>query len=494
MASKRNWTIVYSDYSGMQRKAIELLSKELGALLIRDKGVFTLHVLPCIKTETAPEGNFVVAGLYENNALIRKYVEKSEIPEDGFLVKVIDDPENTERKIAVITGGSPRNVFYGACAFVDDYIPFAAPVHGGLKIKDVVFNGEKLPDWSFASSPKFKTRSIFTWGHPITDFRAYIENMARLKFNQLIIWNTHLPINADEVVDYAHEFEIEVIWGYSWGWRNSCADPEYLKSILSDLPALKKRVVDEYVEKYSQVKGDGIYFQSFTELTENTVGGKTIAEIVTQFVNETADAIFQIKPGLHIQFGLHATSVKEKLHYIANVDPRIEILWEDCGSFPFNYLPECVHKIPRMGTYIPDENYYENTWEFTKKILEQRDAPAGLLYKGMMTLDWCAFANQAGPYIIGRDSEAIIRHDAEMEKPIWRMFEAEWMQYGKYALEMTKRIYAHSGSSVNMCLAGNLPGAMWMPFALVGEMFWDCDGSFDDMLERVVKRSGVNMA
>ena len=55
----------------------------------------------------------------------------------------------------------------------------------------------------YSEVPDHKRRSIFTWGHPINDYRNYIENMARLKLNQLIIWNDFVPINAKEIIDYA---------------------------------------------------------------------------------------------------------------------------------------------------------------------------------------------------------------------------------------------------------------------------------------------------
>ena len=33
-----------------------------------------------------------------------------------------------------------------------------------------------------------------------------------------------MPINAKEIIDYAHEYDIEVIWGYAWGWSTACKD------------------------------------------------------------------------------------------------------------------------------------------------------------------------------------------------------------------------------------------------------------------------------
>ena len=53
MSEKRNWKIIYSDYSGMEKKAIELVSKEMGALILRDKGVYTIHVLACEQEKNA---------------------------------------------------------------------------------------------------------------------------------------------------------------------------------------------------------------------------------------------------------------------------------------------------------------------------------------------------------------------------------------------------------------------------------------------------------
>lgn len=41
---KRSWQIIYSDYSGLQKKAVDLVYNELGSYILRDKGVYTLHV------------------------------------------------------------------------------------------------------------------------------------------------------------------------------------------------------------------------------------------------------------------------------------------------------------------------------------------------------------------------------------------------------------------------------------------------------------------
>ena len=120
-----------------------------------------------------------------------------------------------------------------------------------------------------------ETRSIFTWGHPINDYRRYIANIARLKINQLIVWNDFLPINAKDIVDYAHEYGIELIWGYAWGWGTDCKDID-----LNNLDTLRKEIVEVFLRDYDKA-GDGIYFQSFTEMQEDHIGDTLVAEAVS---------------------------------------------------------------------------------------------------------------------------------------------------------------------------------------------------------------------
>jgi len=483
---KRNWKLIYSDYSGMEKKAIELVSAEMGAHLNRDKGVFSLHVFPCVNVNEITDFNAVIVGCYDTNELIRKYIKKDEIPENGYVVKVMDNPDNEELKIMIVAALEQRNVFYGAVELVDDYFSFAAPAHGGLRMVDEIFIQDKMPDYYNASAPKFKTRSVFTWGQPILDYRNYIENMARLKLNQLIIWNDFVPLNADDVVDYAHEYGIEVMWGYSWGWRKKCREESYLISIMSDLPALKKRVIDDYVEKYSKVKGDGVYFQSFTEAGFGEVGGKVIAEVVTEYVNDTADALLKLYPNLHIQFGLHATSVKDKLAYLAKVDSRIEIVWEDCGAYPYAYSP-----------FHSSEDLVKETEEFTKELINLREVnPIGLVFKGQMTMDWKEgrFVNQAGPYILGMESKEIIKHDMDMMRPIWRDFQAQWIRHAHKAHTLANMVYDLTGGDVNMNLAATLSGGIWFPFAMTAQLFWDPTGNYEELVEKVARRRSTLMA
>ena len=57
---KRNWKILFSNYSGVEKKAVELVNEEVGRQILRDKGVYSLHVLTCEKVGASIEGKNIV--------------------------------------------------------------------------------------------------------------------------------------------------------------------------------------------------------------------------------------------------------------------------------------------------------------------------------------------------------------------------------------------------------------------------------------------------
>lgn len=474
-----DWKIVYNNYSGLEKKAVELLSKDVGKYLIRNEGVYTLYVLPCEKEGNSIEKNAIIIGLYEQSETVRKFVKKEEIKENGFLVKVVKNPENESCNIVILTACDEIELFYAAVSFLDDYIPNNSPMFGAMRRPQLIFD-YPLKEYSYSESTTNKTRSVFTWGHPINDYRTYIDNMARLKLNQLIIWNDYMPLNVRDVIDYAHSYGIEIIFGYAWGWINGC---DKLTDI-SDarLKELKEQIIRKYEDNYAKIGCDGIYFQSFTERPDEYVGGRLIAEAVTALVNDTAGTLLEKYPKLKLQFGLHAFSVKNHLEEIAKVDKRVEILWEDCGAFPFNYDP-----------IVRSDEEFEKTLEFTKKILTLRgkDAPVGLVFKGMMVLDWTRFAYQSGPFVLGNNASEITEHDRRLRDGGWKIFSASWMQYGQYAMKMLKFIQENALGDVNLCLAGTFDGGMYFPYALCSQMIRTLDDNYGETMNKVARRDGV---
>lgn len=481
--NKRCWQIVYSRYEGLEKKAVDLVSTELGSYIIRDAGVYSLHVLPCAKADEAViDTNAVILGVYGENAHIRRYIEESEIPEGGYIVKVIRDPECESRTLALITAKAPQEVFYGAVDFVDDYFAKAIPEDGCLRMLHTMFDEDygKLPLYTHATAPRIKRRCVFTWGHPINDYRNYIENMARLKLNQLIIWNDFVPINAKDIVDYAHEYGIQLIWGYAWGWSpESCKDFH-----VKDLEAIKAGVLEKFEREYAPLGVDGIYFQSFTENTGAYIEGRLVADMVTDFVNETADALLARYPDLYIQFGLHAQSVKDHLSFISKVDPRIEIMWEDCGEFPFSYVPK-----------IPDPAYFASTEEFVSKIVHLRgEAKVSMLMRGFTTLAWQQFVPQKGSFVLGKNHKRLIEHDRAIMEPMWRHLQTEWMMGGgKAVYDMTNHILSENHPDIALGMAGQFAGGLWYNEACCAEILWDPTVPYEVICERVAKRRSVEI-
>ena len=99
---QHDWKIIYTSYEGISKSAIHLLSKEAGALLIREPNVYRIYVLPCEKEGCAVSKNAFFVGRYGESTEIKKYVSESEVPSDGFLVKVIKNPEIGQHRLEAL--------------------------------------------------------------------------------------------------------------------------------------------------------------------------------------------------------------------------------------------------------------------------------------------------------------------------------------------------------------------------------------------------------
>ena len=475
-----DWKIIYNNYSGITKRAVNLLSKEAGKLLIRQEAVYRIYILPCEKEGTEVSKNAFFLSLYDESPMIQKFVSADEVPEDGFTVKVMKNPDDEEGRFVFLTAKTEQELFYAVVSFLDDYIPKYAPWGGSNHMPDLIFD-TPMEECCYSETPDHKTRSIFTWGHSINDYRAYIDNMARVKLNEVVFWNDHIPINIDEVIEYAHSYGIRVVLGYSWGWREIGNKAKEITE--ESIVKLKELIIKTYKEKYAPVKCDGIYFQSFTERHEDRVGGKLISELVTDMVNEIAVELWKITPDLRLIFGLHASSVKKHLDQIGRIDPKIEILWEDCGDFPFYY-----------NSSVESEEKFNETLDFIKQILELRDGKGvGLVFKGVMMLDWSKGVGQHGPYVMGENAQQIIDHDRRMRANAWRLFSATWMRSGEDAYRAMKFINENQLSDTTMCIAGTFDGGIYLPFALSAQMFRRTDESYQYMLERVSRRSSIRV-
>ena len=477
---QRDWKIIYTSYEGVAKRAIHLLNKEVGKLLIREPNVYRIYVLPCEKEGCEVSKNAFFIGLWNESPFIQSCLSSDEIPQNGFMVKVIPNPQDPDGRFVILTAHTQLELFYAVVSFLDDYIPSHAPFGGCNPMPDLIFDSP-LQECTYTEIPENTRRSIFTWGHSINDYRAYIDNMARLKLNELIIWNDHVPLNITDVIDYAHSYGIQILLGYSWGWIPGCSKVSDISA--ARLTQLKESILQQYEDHYASTGCDGIYFQSFTERSDSTIGGRLIAEAVTTLVNNTADELLARHPHLRLQFGLHAVSVKDRLDEIAKVDPRVEILWEDCGQFPYSYF-----------SYVETEEKFQETLAFTKKLLNLRGGVGvGLVFKGVMMLDWSKFEHQRGPYILGENAPELRLHDKAVRANAWRKYSADWMQSGAHALRMMQFIQENKISDVNLCLAGTFDGGTYLPMALLAQMVRTSGGIYTDMLKQVAARSSITV-
>jgi hypothetical protein len=303
----------------------------------------------------------------------------------------------------------------------------------------------------------------------------------KLKLNTIIIWNDFVPVNAKEIIEYAHRSAVKVIWGFSWGWDDGCS-----RLSLRNLNDQSQDIFRKFKEEYGALDVDGIYFQSITELETEYLEGILVADAVTEFVNSTARLFFHTCPDLELQFGLHATSVKNRLEFIKKVDPRIRIVWEDCGSFPFSYFAHTV-------------DGFAETKTFSENIANLRGVGDrfGVVLKGMTKLDWPSFEHLDGPISLGTSSDAVKADRINRKSRDWKYFQAYWMANGNKALEMIRTLAECKQSDLHITALvedSMFEENIMYPVALYSEMLWNCNADFSKLLNEVALRSYVTFA
>ena len=394
------------------------------------------------------------------------------LPADSFSVKICA-PQNGVQNIYIL-GADASSLMYGCMDFVNLYLPQAALTHHNSNYFKKLFSDEPFDEISYMKTPAIKHRGLWTWGLAVYDYRGYLENMASLKLNEVIFWNDYPPVNGKEIVEYAHSLGIKVIWGYAWGWDTTMK--------LDDSEEAAARIADEYEKGYALLGGDGIYFQSFTETSEETLNGRLIAEAVVDFVNRISGRILNKHPGLLLQFGLHANSVKNRMNYIAGVDPRVHIIWENCGDFPYHYIPGVV-------------SGREETEDMTRRILALRPGTTtGAVIKGMINLNWHEFSHQTGPEMLGCAQAETLEKRLHEARPIWRFFQAEWIKHGDSCRRVIDIFASQESELYGLIEDGAFEKEIPLPAALFSEMLWDSRRPFDDILYEASIRRDVHFS
>ena len=461
--------IVYGDeLSVLQRRAIEQITTFCQEC--------TNEYPVCYKYDEkfdTTDARVIYVGTKANNPRVAELSCATLTKAEEYYIEVKGD-------VIVIDGFDDAGVLYGAIDFYHQYI--VRYVHHDARPGYFdMFAWDDWLDFKRQSAPAVLDRGLWTWGHVIYDYKKYFEHMMLLKMNRVVIWNDFVPFNADEIVEYAHSCNIKVFWGFSWLWDTACnrVDP-------SKLDGKDKEILAKFDREYANVKGDGIYFQTFTELTEDNINGVVVANAATDFVNKTAKLFYEKYPDIQIEFGLHATSVKDRLPSIAQVDPRIKIVWEDCGAFPFDYLAS------KIDTFDETKNLVGNIAN-----LRGEDDRFGVVTKGITNLDWNEFRHLAGRQNIGVSSQKMRRELVVKRRNIWKYVQACWIANADKALEMVRemRCLKNGKLSVDALVEdGIFEETVMYPVALYAEMLWDNETDLKTMEKFVALRSYVTFA
>ena len=334
-----------------------------------------------------------------------------ETHKEGYSICVGASPFREGRQVIVLCGADGAGLLYAVHAFDMRYLRDKCRYYTSCTRAPFATFDAEMPAWEYRSYPKIDRRGIWCWGHTIYDYRAYFHNMSALGLNHLVVWNDYVPLNAAEVLSEAHRRGIRIYWGFSccWGEKVDPSDPR-------DVEKWTARVLDVYTREYAPLGGDGIYFQAFTETNDREMGGRPIAALVTDWANAICGALHAVYPTLDIEFGIHATSIKDDYQTLSGIDPNVAVMWEDCGDFPYAYSPA-----RQAGA--------DDAIAYTEKLLSLngKDTRFAAVLKGFSVLDWSRFEHYHGPTVLGEaPKDFLARRNAE-KRFVWQYVRPYWL-------------------------------------------------------------------
>ena len=190
-------------------------------------------------------------------------------------------------------------------------------------------------------------------------------------------------------------------------------------------------------------------------------------------------------PSLHVQFGLHATSVKNRLEYLRKLDKRVRIVWEDCGAFPYAY----------KGTQIEG---FEQTRTLTQGLMKLRgeNERFGAVLKGMLNLDWQNFKHAKESVVIGESTQEFIKTRQVEKNRLWKIVQAHWLKNAEYAKILIADIAKNGKDTILQALVedGVFENEIMFPVALYADLLWNPRRDIGEIIENVSKYPCVKFA
>lgn len=468
---EKRWTVLYGEYRGLEQQALTELYRGLNLYVN-----YVMPVRAAAEVEPASLEHVLLLGTAATNPRIAGLIAQKAIPAptgaEGYTLWIANAPWNAEHRLIVIAGADAAGVYYGVqellASFSDMWVPFDKPVQRRAALA-------KLPDRLAVEVPAVRERGIWTWGYVMYDYRRFLDNMARLKLNMLTVWNSEAPLNLREIADYAHQRGIKIIVGYNWGWgyeNLSVARAE-------DRTFIKKLALDTYRKEYAGQPIDGIYFQTLTEHKTQEIEGRTVAAWCCEMVNDIARELYAMTPGLSIQFGLHATSIRDHYTDLAALDPRMIITWEDAGALPYSYSPD-----PTAG------DGYEATLAYSKRLAAFRPGSQfAIVPKGWMCLRWNDEFAKHGPFLLGERDPDFLRERLAARQGEWNGINSLWLRHYPLAARFYRELLEVNNNILSTALVedGMLDGRIQSSVALFAEMLWNPRQSDADLLARALR-------
>ena len=473
-----DWIIIYGKKWGEEGYALSEINRIMHRVI---SSTIRVEEARNVTNDIIKNFNTILIGTDKSNPLIRElyksgFIQIEKSKPESITIHITDNPYCPEKQIIVLTGSDENGVLYAVRDFEHYVFDNSIKVSPVGKCYYLPFQN-KLPNTTIIASPKVYYRGLWTWGHVIYDWKRYIDNMSHWKMNIVVIWNDFAPINASEIVTYAHERGIKVIWGYTWGWGEEIDPTSY-----EELNKWIDKVLKKYESEYRETGCDGIYFQIFTETNETEIKGYSIAELSVKWVNNIARRLLERYPNLLILFGVHATSIKDNYQKLADIDERLSIIWEDVGipmpQFPYSYEPNF------------DYNYHQSILSYTQNIASLRGDKEniGIVVKSMTNLDWSKFTHQPGSFILGEYPSKLIYKLARDKEPRWKFVEIEWRKNLTYLIDVIRTIVSanpHRSSVLGLVEDGLWERRMWLPVALLAETAWNPDLEAKDIIRKV---------
>lgn len=462
------WQIVFGSYAGIEEFAVNELQR-----LVQDYQPYVIELHAADRFKQTHDSHLILVGTRQNNRWLddlaqRQRLDIPDLPEH-FLVASLAAGWKPEQRVIVIAGADAKGVLNGVAEFGAGLPGHYAPVEYEHRRREIF---DALPAFTSVGRPAVTNRGIWTWGYCIYDYRRFLDNMARLKMNMLVMWNDCAPANLRQVVAYAHARGIRVIAGFPWGWGHD--------DLALDNPkhraAIRTEVLRHYADQYSHTAIDGIYFQTLTEHREMNRQGKSTAACACVLVNEISRALWKRYPKLYIQFGLHATSIMENYRDLATLDPRLALIWEDAGVSPYSYQPMLTSPADSHAA-LHGVGDGDGTIAFSKRLAGFRGkSEFGLCSKGFSTLNWAKEFEHHGPFILGeRSATQVARRYGQ--RTAWRQAcDQQWIECYPHAARFYREVQqAVAGPMTAVALVedGLFEQAIPLSVALFAETVWN---------------------